>query len=57
MGSTSAGKKRKKPSQMRYTSEERWVKNKRKKAQKTANKRGQIVKIKVRNAWEEIHPK
>jgi len=49
--------KRKKPCQQRYTSERRWIKNKRKKAQKNANNRHQVVKVKIDGEWETFNPK
>ena len=51
------GRTKNKPCQVRYTSEKRWIKNKRRKAQKYANKRNVIIKIKVNGEWETIHPK
>ena len=53
---TKIGRKKRKPSQIMYTYEKRWEKNKRKKAQKTANRLNRIVKIKIDNEWETIKP-
>ena len=51
-----AGKKKKKLAQQRYTNEERWIKNKRRKVQKYVNKWMRAVKIKIKGEWETIEP-
>jgi len=50
------GRNTRKPCKVRYTAEKRWIKNKRKKAQKEANKRNYLVRIKINGEWETIHP-
>ena len=50
------GRNKKAPCKVRYTAERRWIKNKRRKAQKESNKRNYVVKIKVDGVWEHIHP-
>ena len=41
-------------SHMRYNLEKRWEKNKKRRAQKTANRFGHPVKIKIDGTWEMI---
>lgn len=50
------GRRKKKPSQQRYTSERRWEKNKRKKAQTRATRTNQPIKIKLYGNWITIAP-
>lgn len=50
------GRKKRRPSQVRYTYEKRWEKNKKRKAQKYANKFKRIIKIKVGGEWVLIRP-
>lgn len=49
-------KKDRSDAQKRYTIEERWNKNKRRKAQTHANKTHQSVRIKVNEKWETVQP-
>ena len=55
-GSKKYGRTRNKPCQKRYTSEKRWIKNKRARARKYANKFGQNVKIKISGEFEIVKP-
>ena len=48
------GRQKNSPAHQRYNNEERWEKNKICKAQKTANKFGKAVKIKIKGNWEII---
>jgi len=48
------GRNKEKPCQKRYTSEQRWNKNKLRRAKKTARKFGYPVKIKINNQWETV---
>jgi hypothetical protein len=50
------GRKKNRPSQQRYTSEKRWEKNKRRKAQKRANKTNKSIHIKIDGNWAVISP-
>lgn len=50
------GRKKRRPSQVRYTFERRWEKNKKRKAQKYANKTNRHIKIKISGEWVTIHP-
>jgi hypothetical protein len=56
MASKKYGRKKGKPSQQRYTSGERWKKNKTRKALKEANRTGHSVKIKINNEIITINP-
>lgn len=49
-------KKNRSPAQARYTADKRWIKNKRRRAQRTANRFGHPVKIKVEGKWESVSP-
>jgi hypothetical protein len=44
------------PSQKRYTFEKRWETNKKKKAQKRANKIAKPIKIKINGEWVLVSP-
>jgi len=49
-------RKAKKPSQQRYTSEKRWEKNKKRKAQSRANKTNKSIRVKIDGNWILISP-
>lgn len=51
------GRNKAKPSQMRYTNERRWEKNKMRKAQKYANKFGVTVDIKLDGKMVSVSPR
>ncbi len=50
------GRKRESLTQQRYNAVRRWEVNKRRKAQKYANKFNHMVRIKIAGEWEFIHP-
>jgi len=50
------GRTKRKPCQQRYTQSRRWIQNKKRKAQKYANKFGITVRIKVEGEWVAVRP-
>ena len=48
------GRQKNSPAHQRYNNEERWEKNKIRRAEKTAKKFGKPVKIKIKGQWETI---
>ena len=47
-------RKKDSPAQKRYNAEERWNKNKLRRAKRTAKKFNKPVKIKINNQWETV---